>query len=41
MKFSAQFQVLEEQKKLVVDRQFVAPVNRVWDAWTQADLLDQ
>ncbi len=28
-------------KKLVVVREFAAPVELVWDAWTQAHLLDQ
>ena len=28
-------------KKLVVVREFDAPVDQVWDAWTQSELLDQ
>jgi uncharacterized protein YndB with AHSA1/START domain len=28
-------------KKLLIVREFEAPVDQVWDAWTQSELLDQ
>ena len=30
-----------ENKKIVVEREFSAPVESVWKAWTDSDLLDQ
>ena len=30
-----------EQRKLTVIREFDAPLNKVWDAWTQGALLDK
>jgi|SRR3954462_11135947 uncharacterized protein YndB with AHSA1/START domain len=35
------FSVDKEKKKIIVKREFAAPVKNVWDAWTQAELLDQ
>ena len=30
-----------ENKKIKVTREFVAPVEKVWRAWTEKELLDQ
>ena len=30
-----------ENKKIVVEREFSAPIESVWKAWTDSDLLDQ
>jgi len=30
-----------ENKKIIVEREFSAPVESVWKAWTDSDLLDQ
>ncbi|TLV02221.1 SRPBCC family protein [Dyadobacter luticola] len=35
------FTVDKETKKVHVEREFAAPVARVWAAWTQKELLDQ
>lgn len=35
------FQVDKASKKIFVKREFTAPVEKVWAAWTQAELLDQ
>ena len=35
------FNVDKENKKIFVDREFAAPVPKVWAAWTQQELLDQ
>ncbi len=35
------FSVDMENKTISVEREFDAPVNRVWAAWTQSQLLDQ
>lgn len=35
------FSVDKENKKVDVKREFDAPLDRVWAAWTQAELLDQ
>ena len=35
------FSVDKENKKIKVEREFVAPVSNVWAAWTESKLLDQ
>ena len=35
------FSVDEENHKVLVQREFAAPVSEVWAAWTQQELLDQ
>lgn len=35
------FNVDKENKRITVERSFEAPVDLVWSAWTEADLLDQ
>lgn len=35
------FSVDKENKKISVEREFAAPVSKVWAAWTQSHLLDQ
>jgi len=35
------FTVAKEDNRIVVKRTFAAPPDLVWDAWTNADLLDQ
>lgn len=35
------FNVDKESNKIQVIREFAAPVSRVWQAWTQPELLDQ
>ena len=35
------FDVDKESNKVLVTREFAAPLNRVWAAWTQKELLDQ
>lgn len=30
-----------KNKKLIITREFNAPIEKVWSAWTQSDLLDQ
>jgi uncharacterized protein YndB with AHSA1/START domain len=35
------FSVDKENKKIVVEREFAAPLDTVWAAWTQPELLDQ
>jgi uncharacterized protein YndB with AHSA1/START domain len=35
------FEVDKESKKINVKRAFAAPVDKVWAAWTQKELLDQ
>ena len=35
------FSVDKENKKIKVEREFAAPVSKVWAAWTESRLLDQ
>lgn len=35
------FSVDKENKKIKVEREFAAPVSKVWSAWTESHLLDQ
>jgi uncharacterized protein YndB with AHSA1/START domain len=35
------FSVDKENNKVKVEREFAAPVDSVWAAWTQSDILDQ
>ncbi|HLN52682.1 MAG TPA: SRPBCC domain-containing protein [Lentimicrobium sp.] len=35
------FKVDKENKKIEVEREFHAPVNRVWQAWTDSKMLDR
>ncbi len=35
------FSVDKENKKIVVEREFAAPISNVWAAWTESQLLDQ
>jgi uncharacterized protein YndB with AHSA1/START domain len=35
------FSVDQENKKIKVEREFAAPVSKVWAAWTESQLLDQ
>jgi uncharacterized protein YndB with AHSA1/START domain len=35
------FSVDKENKKIKVEREFAAPVSKVWAAWTQSEILDQ
>jgi uncharacterized protein YndB with AHSA1/START domain len=35
------FSVDKENKKVKVEREFVAPLANVWEAWTKSELLDQ
>ncbi|REA59002.1 SRPBCC domain-containing protein [Dyadobacter luteus] len=35
------FLVDKESKKIHVDREFAAPLDKVWAAWTQSEILDQ
>lgn len=35
------FSVDKENKKIKVEREFEAPLPKVWDAWTKSELLDQ
>ncbi|MEX2592567.1 MAG: SRPBCC domain-containing protein [Anditalea sp.] len=35
------FSVDKENSKIYVKREFAAPLNRVWAAWTESELLDQ
>lgn len=35
------FSVDKENKKIKVEREFAAPVAKVWSAWTESHLLDQ
>jgi uncharacterized protein YndB with AHSA1/START domain len=35
------FSVDKENKKINVEREFAAPLSRVWAAWTEGQLLDQ
>lgn len=35
------FLVDKEQKQIKVERSFSAPLNLVWSAWTEAEILDQ
>ena len=35
------FSVDKEDKKIIVKREFHAPLKNVWAAWTEAELLDQ
>lgn len=35
------FSTDKENKKITVEREFAAPVDKVWDAWTQSEILDQ
>ena len=35
------FTVDRENKTIKVDREFAAPLDKVWAAWTQSELLDQ
>lgn len=35
------FSVDRENKKIRVNREFAAPLNNVWAAWTESNLLDQ
>lgn len=35
------FSVDKENSKILVKREFSAPLNRVWAAWTESELLDQ
>src|SRR5687768_8096768 len=35
------FTIDKENKKIKVEREFDAPVARVWAAWTEQELLDQ
>lgn len=39
--FETKFTVNEDNKTLVVDREFAAPRSRVWQAWTDSKLLEQ
>jgi uncharacterized protein YndB with AHSA1/START domain len=36
-----EFSVDKENKTVTVNREFNAPIQKIWAAWTQADLLDQ
>ncbi|HNP49647.1 MAG TPA: SRPBCC domain-containing protein [Bacteroidia bacterium] len=40
-KIETKYVVDASQKKMIVEREFAAPVSRVWAAWTQKDLLDK
>jgi uncharacterized protein YndB with AHSA1/START domain len=35
------FKVDKENKKIMVEREFSAPVNLVWNAWTDSNMLDR
>ncbi|MEP7141707.1 MAG: SRPBCC domain-containing protein [Ferruginibacter sp.] len=35
------FSIDKENKKIKVEREFAAPVSKVWAAWTKSELLDQ
>lgn len=35
------FEVDKENRLVLVDREFAAPVALVWDAWTKSEMLDQ
>jgi uncharacterized protein YndB with AHSA1/START domain len=35
------FSVDKENKKIKVEREFAAPVSKVWAAWTESQLIDQ
>src|SRR5690606_29546341 len=35
------FSVDKENKRIRVEREFAAPVSKVWSAWTESELLDQ
>ncbi|MFN4152061.1 MAG: SRPBCC domain-containing protein [Candidatus Sericytochromatia bacterium] len=35
------FTVDKENKKVLVERKFKAPLNKVWSAWTESHLLDK
>jgi uncharacterized protein YndB with AHSA1/START domain len=35
------FTIDKENKSIYVDRQFAAPLSRVWDCWTKTELLEQ
>jgi uncharacterized protein YndB with AHSA1/START domain len=35
------FQIDKEKKQIHVDRSFAAPLELVWAAWTEPDILDQ
>ena len=35
------FSIDKENKKILVEREFAAPVAIVWSAWTESELLDQ
>jgi uncharacterized protein YndB with AHSA1/START domain len=35
------FSVDKENKKIMVEREFAAPVSKVWAAWTESQLIDQ
>jgi len=35
------FSVDKENKKINVEREFAAPVSKVWAAWTESQLIDQ
>lgn len=35
------FSVDKENKTINVEREFAAPVNKVWSAWTESQILDQ
>jgi uncharacterized protein YndB with AHSA1/START domain len=35
------FSVDKDNKKIVVDRGFAAPVDKVWKAWTDSEILDK
>jgi uncharacterized protein YndB with AHSA1/START domain len=41
MKNNMQFSVDKENKKINVQREFAAPVSKVWDAWTKPEWLDK
>lgn len=38
---STNFTIDKENSKITINREFVAPVARVWAAWTQSDLLEK
>lgn len=40
-KLHMNFSVDRKNKKIKVEREFDAPVDMVWSAWTESDLLDQ
>lgn len=35
------FSIDKENKRINVEREFAAPLERVWDAWTRSELLDE